>query len=459
MWQGDGHQGDPVLRPIATKGLVFVVTGRRRQNKGVVLGVGAALVASIALAACGTGSGDSGPPTLTWYMNPDVGNLDASKGGQATIAKNCTKDASGKYDINVELLPNEASQQREQLVRRLAAGDTSIDLMSLDPAFTAEFANAKFLAPIPEGDESQYIDGVLEGSVKAASFDDKLVAVPFWSNTQVLWYRKSVAEKAGLDMSQPVTWKQVIDAAAETKSTVQVQAKKYEGYSVWINALISSAGGEIVSNVEAGKDAKIDVDSEAGKQAATVIKQLVDAGVANPALSTSTEAESVAGFVADNGGFMVNWEYVYADPSVAPIKDDVGWAPYPQVIEGEQSKPPIGGINIGVSEFSKNKDLAYEATKCITSAENEKLYSLNSGNQPSRESVYDDPEVKAKYPMAPLWKQSIENAATRPLTPYWTDISGALFSSWHTPGSVDPDTTPEKSQKYITDVLNGKALL
>ena len=64
----------------------------------------------------------------------------------------------------------------------------------------------------------------------AATWDGELVVAPFWSNTQVLWYRKSFAEKAGLDMSQPVTWDQIIDAAAENGGKVAVQANKYEGY-------------------------------------------------------------------------------------------------------------------------------------------------------------------------------------------------------------------------------------
>ena len=49
-------------------------------------------------------------------------------------------------------LPNDASQQREQLVRRLAAQDSSIDLMSLDPPFVAEFANAGFLRAFDKAD-------------------------------------------------------------------------------------------------------------------------------------------------------------------------------------------------------------------------------------------------------------------------------------------------------------------
>ena len=89
----------------------------------------------------GCGDDEGGAPTLTWYINPD-------NGGQAELAKKCGDASDGAYRIETQILPNEADQQREQLVRRLAADDPSVDLMSLDPPFVAEFANAGYLLPI-----------------------------------------------------------------------------------------------------------------------------------------------------------------------------------------------------------------------------------------------------------------------------------------------------------------------
>src|SRR5829696_94541 len=160
-------------------------------------------LASSLLAACG---GDGGKPELVWYINPD-------SGGQAAIAADCSTD---DYTISTQVLPQDASQQRIQLSRRLAAKDTEIDLMSLDPPFTAEFADAGFLAPVPQETLQQLEDqGTFQGALDAATWNDELVVFPFWYNTQVLWYRKSFVEKAGIDMSQPVTWDQIIDAASE----------------------------------------------------------------------------------------------------------------------------------------------------------------------------------------------------------------------------------------------------
>jgi multiple sugar transport system substrate-binding protein len=427
------------------------------MRRGVALGVAAALAAA-GLAACG---GGSGVPTLTWYINPDVGNLDASLGGQATLAKECTEAAEGKYKIEVQMLPTDASAQREQLIRRLAAKDSSIDLMSNDPPFIAEASNAGFLAPVPEADVATFTDGVLAGAVEQSKWEGKLVAVPFWANTQLLWYNKKVADQAGLDMTQPVTWDQIINAADETGTTVQVQADKYEGYAVWINALIASAGGSILKDASAGADATVTVDSKAGEEAAAVIQKLANSAAANPSISTTEETEALAGFTAPDGGFMVNWPYVYADPSTEPLRKsgDLGWTRYPETVQGEPSKPPLGGISLTISAYSQHIDFAYEAAACITNEEHQKEYMLNAGNPAARSAVYQDPEVRKAYPMADLIEQSIGESAPRTVTPFWTDVSSALVDSFHPPSAVNAQTTPQSATQFITDVLQGKALL
>src|SRR5690606_29338612 len=82
------------------------------------------------------------------------------------------------------------------------------------------------------------------------------------------------------------------------------------GYMVWINALVLSAGGEVLRNPEAGKDATPELDTDAGRAAAGIIRRLATT-VGDPALSTAIEENARAAFQAENGGFMVNWPYVY----------------------------------------------------------------------------------------------------------------------------------------------------
>src|SRR4029453_11952005 len=149
-------------------------------------------VGAVGLLFAACGDRDGGLPTLTWYVNPD-------NGGQGRLAEKCTREANGAYRIDVQVLPTAADAQREQLVRRLAGRDRSIDLMSLDPPFVAEFANAGFLHVITHAEDVAFFtEGVLEAPRQAAYWNGALVAAPLWANTQLLWFRKSIAAARGV---------------------------------------------------------------------------------------------------------------------------------------------------------------------------------------------------------------------------------------------------------------------
>jgi len=411
------------------------------------------MTASALLAACSSDEG--GTPELVWYINPDAG-------GQAKVAENCTKAADGAYTISTQVLPQDANQQRIQLARRLAAEDPDIDIMSIDPPFTAEFANAGYLAELPSDLQDQLSEQSFEGATAAATWNDQLVVAPFWSNTQVLWYRKSFAEKAGLDMTQPVTWDQIIDAASDNGGTVAVQSNKYEGYVVWINALVAGAGGDLVSETEKGVDASIDIDSPAGEQAAAIIEKLANSPAAPADMSVAQEGQAGATFGSDAGAFLVNWTYIWTnyDQAQPEVKEDLGFARYPQTVEGEESRPPYGGIGVGVSAYSDHIDESMDAIECITNAENQGVNAELTGNMPASAAGYDYPPLAEIYPqeLLDLFQESLEAAAPRSVTPYWSDISGGIQSVWHPPASVNSDT-PAESKSFIGDVLQGRSLL
>ena len=414
-------------------------------------------MATLTLAACG--SDDGGASTLTWYVNPDAG-------GQAEIASRCTEDADGAYTIDTEVLPRESSQQREQLIRRLAAGDTSIDLISLDPPYIPEFAEAGFLAPVPDDVAERVTEDVVQSAIDGSTWNDELVAIPFWANTQLLWYKKSIADAAGLDMEQPVTWDQLVEAAKDQDTTIAAQGIRAEALTVWVNALIESAGGHIIEgNATDPDNIELGLESDAAVQAAEVMHAVSEVG--GPAFTTAGEDANVTDFEEGDAGFMVNWPFVWgralssveAGTLDQSVPDDYGWALYPQVVEGEDSAPPYGGINLVVGAFSENVDGAYEAAECIVSAENQAYYFVSNGNPAANSTVYDDPEVLDVFPQAPVILESLQKAAPRPQTVYYSEVSGALQREYHPATEIDPETVGTDANDLITAVLAGEQLL
>jgi len=331
----------------------------------------------------------------------------------------------------------------------------------------AEFANAGFLRPFAPADEATFTNGVLKGPVQTAYWKGQLVAAPFWANTQLLWFRRSVTRAAGVDPTAPgFTWDEMIKAAESQHKVIGVQANRYEGYMVWINALVVSAGGQVIGNAEAGKNATAEIDSPAGAEAAGIIGGLARSSAAPPAMSNAGEEEARSAFQSQSGAFMVNWPYVYsaakADVTSGAIDqsvvDDIGWARYPAVTASKVSKPPLGGINLAIGAYTKYPQQAHDLVKCATSLQSNIEYMLDAGNPAAKGAAYDDPKVRAAFPMAALIRQSINDAGPRPITPYYNDVSTSVQITWH-PATDVTAQTPAETATFMTDVLQGKRLL
>ena len=187
------------------------------------------------------------------------------------------------------------------------------------------------------------------------------------------------------------------------------------------------------------------MNSPAGDDAAGVIDKLAHSSAAPPDLSVSNEGTAGSTFGSPEGAFMVNWTYIYHnyDTTQPDVAKDIGYTRYPETVEGEPSKPPYGGIGIGVSKYS-NQGVNAEIT----------------GNMPASPAGYQYPPLQKLYPpeLLKLFQESVNAAAPRSVTPYWSDISGSLLATWHPPASVN-QSTPQKSADFMQPVLDGKALL
>ena len=160
----------------------------RSSRRGIGY-VGVTIVGALAaagLAACGTSSAATGPVALNFYMFADP------SGAIQQAATNCGAQSHGRYTINYNVLPTSADQQRLQMARRLAAGDSSLDILGLDVTWEAEFAQAGWIRPWTGTFKQQAIQGTLKGPLNTAIWHGQLVAVPANSNTQLLWYRSDL---------------------------------------------------------------------------------------------------------------------------------------------------------------------------------------------------------------------------------------------------------------------------
>ena len=406
------------------------------------------VLAAAGLAACGTSSAATGPVTLNFYMFNDP------SGAIQQAANNCGAQSHGRYTINYNVLPTSADQQRLQMARRLAAGDSSLDILGLDVTWEAEFAQAGWIRPWTGAFKQQAIAGTLKGPLNTAIWHGQLVAVPANSNTQLLWYRSDLVK------TPPKTWAQMISDAEQLAKQgkahlIQIQGAQYEGTVVWFNTLTVSAGGSILN--PASTAAQL---GPPAVKALSIMHQLATSSAADPSLPVQMEDQNRLAMEAGAAAFQLNYPFVYPAMKVDNPKlfKVFKWAPYPSVYPGKPARVTIGGIDYAISSTSQHPQLAFQAALCLRNAENQLNAAVKGGLPPTLASVYNNPKMQSAYPFRHLILQQVNNGAVRPKTPLYQVVSVQISHLVSPPASIVPQTTVQSLRTQINNALNGKGL-
>jgi len=422
-------------------------TGRpRRSRRFRAMAVTTAVALLTPLAACGS-TDEGGIPTVNFYSAPEE-NLQQ-------VVDDCNTEAAGRYRIDYRRLPRQADEQRVQMVRRLAAEDTSMDVLGLDVTWTQEFASADWILEWTGESKAEAERGTLEGPLNTARYQDKLYGAPKNTNVQLLWYRTDLVQEP------PQTWDQMFEQAGRLKAEGQphqilTMGAQYEGLVVLFNTLVQSAGGNILS--EDGEKVALD---EGAIKAMELMKRLATSGLVSPSFSNAVEDPTRLEFQGGGGAFQLNWPYVYpAMQEAAPeLAEKVRWARYPRVEPNTPSRVTIGGLNLAVSKFSEHPEEAFEAALCIRNPEHQLFSAINDGVPPTIEQVYDAPEMAEAYPMKETILEELKDAAVRPTTPAYQNVSTVISATLSPPSAIEPQQTADTLRDQIQDALESKGVL
>jgi len=395
-----------------------------------------------AVAACGGGSGADAVryiPTVSWSVGPD--RLDAE-----ALAATCTDQADGAYTIEVEQLPADVHDRHALLVRRLLAEDSSMDLVSLDSSFTTELAAAGFLTPVPDDRVQAAAEGVSPQALATVTRDERLVAVPWFLDPQVLWFRGNVAERAGLDTSKPISWDDLIAGAQRLGVTIEIEDRDGSGLSEWVNGLVAGAGGSLLS--DARRSATAGLDTDAGRAAASVVEFYDQSGV-----GPGPSPDALTRFAGPSGGFLLASTSAVSDAALAAVQADMRATTYPLV--GNTSVAPLAGVGLAVPRHTQDPDEAFDAITCLTSPT--ALQELMTGPQhaASRLSTFDDPAVAGAFRSIDAARAGVTSGVTVPSVPFWSLVVDALDETWSPVADVTQDATPDASQAEVRAAIRG----
>ncbi|MEU8225848.1 ABC transporter substrate-binding protein [Kribbella sp. NPDC048915] len=357
--------------------------------------------------------------------------------------------------VTVTELPESADQQRAQMIQNAQIKSDAFSVLNLDVVWTAEFAANRWVTELPE-DQFPDLGKLLPSTVDTAKYRDKLYAVPVTSDGGLLYYRKDLLDKAGVQA--PKTWAEMKTACEKVKALPEAksmncyagQFEKYEGLTVNFSEAVNGAGGVVV-----GDDGKPNVNTPEALEGLNFLVEGFKSGEIPKAAITYKEEEGRRAFQEGNLIFHRNWPYVYAlankTDGSSKIAGKFAVAPLPGLNGAGVST--LGGHNYAISEFAKNKATAADFIKFMSSEERQKVNVQKTSQAPTWASLYDDPELTKQFPyLAPL-KASIEGAKSRPKVVKYGDVTTAIQEAAY--GALTGTTPPKDALSQLQDKLSG----
>ena len=230
------------------------------------------------------------------------------------------------------------------------------------------------------------------------------------------------------------------------------QGAEYEGAVVDGLEYIWTSGGQVLT--DSGEVVADQPDPIAGLK---MERSMIEDGIAPIAVVNYKEPETHTAFLNGSAVFCRNWPYMYGllkDPGQSQITpDQVEITTLPRN-EGGESHSGLGGWNMYVNAASEGKlDAIWEFIQFFTmDPEQQRFRATSGGFLPPLKSLYEDQEILDKVPVASIAGEALERAETRPISPFYSDISLVMQKQFAQ--SLKGDVTPEEAAQNLQGEMN-----
>ena len=352
--------------------------------------------------------------------------------------------------IDMQEVPGNSDDMKKSLITSLAAGQDDPDLFNMDVIWTTQFASAGWLADLTDKlDKSQYLDGPLS----TVTYQDKLWAIPCYTDVQVLYYRTDLLD------APPKSWDELVAMAKEHQGKDGIDWgflwQGFQGEPIVCNALtfIKSNGGNDIA------DGKAVINSPQSKEALEFMRKLIDDGISSEEVLAQKPVDQVPVFQEGKALFMINWPGQYVtlqNTEGSKVKDKFSVAEFPVGPSGTTTAPTVGGWNIAVNAYSDVPDVAVDVAKFLCGAEIGVIRSLGQSTLPANQAVYDSADVIDKNPVVALCRSSLQYAASRPNAPDYPAMSQLLAVNFNKAlsGQMSIDDCLSEIEKGMTDLIS-----
>ncbi len=369
--------------------------------------------------------------------------------------------ANPGVEINNIESPQQVQDRLALYLQYLNAESSEIDIFLVDVIWPGDLG--EHFIDLNQYGLKEAAKGHFPGIVENNTVDGRLVAMPFFTDAPLLFYRKDLLEKYDFDV--PETW-------GELKTTASyIQTQEWENGNKDINGFVwqgnayegltcdalewiaSNGGGTIIS-----PDKKITINNDKAVEALEMAANWV--GTISPeAVTGFAEEDARYAFQGGNAVFMRNWPYCYSlarDAEDSAVKSKFGVAPLPAGDSGHTAGA-LGGWQLSVSKYSEHKEVAADFVKFLTSKKNQKFRAVEGSYHPTIQSLYEDADVREALPYIAQLGEVFDNISARPSTataPNYNEVSTLFFQAVHSvlTGDEDARTALEYLELDLVDL-------
>lgn len=406
------------------------------------------LAAVLFLAGCGSREAGAEPELL----------LAVNAGVEADSLKQAAADYQRQFGIRVQVVEYPYQSLFEKLIIALSGPQTNYDLIMLDDPWFPRFAEMNGLLELTPlyqaegqaGPDADFVETSL-ALCRHPYGTGLLYALPYVGNTQLFFYRRDLFEKHGL--APPRCWDDVLSTGRRIG-----QGEKMHGYVMRaaqgnpivadFMPLLWAFGGELLD--EQGRPVVDSLEAVAALEFMLKLAEIVPPGYVN------FNADEVGAHLAQGTAVMgINWPAwipTFEDPARSRVVGQIGYSTVPSQVRPGASA--IGNWLLAIPRRSRQPGRAFDFLLWLTSREQMRLSALR-GNPPTRRSLFEDPELIARFPAYPVQYEALRTSRPRPRSPVWNEIENTFgtYLSQANAGVYPPREALQRANTEIAQII------
>lgn len=331
--------------------------------------------------------------------------------------------------INLPFDKFSTNERKELLARFLRTKSDRIDVFAVDQIWVPRFT--KWSVPVENYIRNNTQNDFLSYAEKSCTYNDTLVAIPFYIDVALMYYRKDLIEKLPnateikKRLKASITWEEFIklcqNQVFENNPKFVFQADDYEGLICIFTEILSGMYGSLIS------DDRINVNSLEVKKAVRFLIDLIYTHKVSPKeVIKFKETQSYNYFVERNGLFLRGWPGMMRDIKDNPkLKNIVEPIPLPHFTDSKANSV-FGGWNLMVSKYSSRVQESFMFINFLLTDEVQKIMYEEGTYLPINQSIYDDTSYTKKHPELLFYKELLEKGTHRPFLKNYTTVSDIL---------------------------------